>query len=101
MFGKYPQIQCVDCISAIVRMRAIVWRKRHTAKGIRGKPSKDRLRKLSASQVCARAKPSTGVIDFGALTMIGDADLDLACAVLSLTGVAGVTPADRRVALKG
>jgi aminoglycoside phosphotransferase (APT) family kinase protein len=41
-----------------------------------------------------------GVIDFGALTLIGDADLDLACAVLNLTGMAGVTPEDRRVALK-
>jgi aminoglycoside phosphotransferase (APT) family kinase protein len=41
-----------------------------------------------------------GVIDFGALTLIGDADLDLACAVLNLTGMAGVTPEDRLVALK-
>jgi aminoglycoside phosphotransferase (APT) family kinase protein len=41
-----------------------------------------------------------GVIDFGALTLIGDADLDLACAVLNLTGMAGVTPEDRRVAQK-
>jgi aminoglycoside phosphotransferase (APT) family kinase protein len=41
-----------------------------------------------------------GVIDFGALTLIGDADLDLACAVLNLTGMAGVTPEDRRVALR-
>jgi len=41
-----------------------------------------------------------GVIDFGPLTLIGDADLDLACAVLHLTGMAGVTPEDRRVALK-
>jgi aminoglycoside phosphotransferase (APT) family kinase protein len=41
-----------------------------------------------------------GVIDFGALTLIGDADLDLAGAVLNLTGMAGVTPEDRRVALK-
>jgi aminoglycoside phosphotransferase (APT) family kinase protein len=41
-----------------------------------------------------------GVIDFGALTLIGDADLDLACAVLNLTGMAGVTPDDRRAALK-
>jgi Phosphotransferase enzyme family len=41
-----------------------------------------------------------GVIDFGALTLIGDADLDLACAVLNLTGMVGVTPEDRRVALK-
>jgi aminoglycoside phosphotransferase (APT) family kinase protein len=41
-----------------------------------------------------------GVIDFGALTLIGDADLDLACAVLNLTGMAGVTPEDRRIALK-
>jgi aminoglycoside phosphotransferase (APT) family kinase protein len=41
-----------------------------------------------------------GVIDFGALTVIGDADLDLACAVLNLTGMTGVTPEDRRVALK-
>jgi aminoglycoside phosphotransferase (APT) family kinase protein len=40
-----------------------------------------------------------GVIDFGALTLIGDADLDLACAVLNLTGMAGVTPEDRRIAL--
>jgi aminoglycoside phosphotransferase (APT) family kinase protein len=41
-----------------------------------------------------------GVIDFGALTLIGDADLDLACAVLNLTGMTGVTPDDKRVALK-
>jgi aminoglycoside phosphotransferase (APT) family kinase protein len=41
-----------------------------------------------------------GVIDFGALTLIGDADLDLACAILNLTGMAGVTPEDRRVAMK-
>jgi Ser/Thr protein kinase RdoA (MazF antagonist) len=41
-----------------------------------------------------------GVIDFGALTLIGDADVDLACAVLNLTGMAGVTPEDRRIALK-
>jgi aminoglycoside phosphotransferase (APT) family kinase protein len=41
-----------------------------------------------------------GVIDFGALTLIGDADLDLACAVLNLTGMAGATPEDRRVALE-
>lgn len=41
-----------------------------------------------------------GIIDFGALTLIGDADLDLACAVLNLTGMAGVTPEDRRVGLK-
>jgi aminoglycoside phosphotransferase (APT) family kinase protein len=41
-----------------------------------------------------------GVIDFGALSLIGDADLDLACAVLNLTGMAGVTPEDRRIALK-
>jgi aminoglycoside phosphotransferase (APT) family kinase protein len=41
-----------------------------------------------------------GVIDFGALTLIGDADLDLACAVLNLTGMVGVTPEDRRIALK-
>jgi aminoglycoside phosphotransferase (APT) family kinase protein len=34
-----------------------------------------------------------GIIDFGALTLIGDADLDLACAVLNLTGMVGVTPA--------
>jgi aminoglycoside phosphotransferase (APT) family kinase protein len=40
-----------------------------------------------------------GVIDFGALTLIGDADLDLACAVLNLTGMTGVTPEDRRIAL--
>jgi aminoglycoside phosphotransferase (APT) family kinase protein len=41
-----------------------------------------------------------GVIDFGALTLIGDADLDLACAVLNLTGMAGMTLDDRRIALK-
>jgi aminoglycoside phosphotransferase (APT) family kinase protein len=41
-----------------------------------------------------------GVIDFGALTVIGDADLDLACAVLNMTGMTGVTSEDRRVALK-
>jgi aminoglycoside phosphotransferase len=41
-----------------------------------------------------------GVIDFGALTLIGDADLDLACAVRNLTGMVGVTPEDRRIALK-
>jgi aminoglycoside phosphotransferase (APT) family kinase protein len=41
-----------------------------------------------------------GVIDLGALTLIGDADLDLACAVLNLTGMAGVTPEDKRIALK-
>jgi aminoglycoside phosphotransferase (APT) family kinase protein len=41
-----------------------------------------------------------GVIDFGALTLIGDADLDLACAVLNLTGMTGVTPEDRGIALK-
>jgi aminoglycoside phosphotransferase (APT) family kinase protein len=40
-----------------------------------------------------------GVIDFGALTLIGDAELDLACAVLNLTGMAGVTLEDRRAAL--
>jgi aminoglycoside phosphotransferase (APT) family kinase protein len=41
-----------------------------------------------------------GVIDFGPLTLIGDAELDLACAVLYLTGMAGVMPEDRRAALK-
>jgi aminoglycoside phosphotransferase (APT) family kinase protein len=41
-----------------------------------------------------------GVIDFGALTLIGDAELDLAGAVLNLTGMAGVTPEDRGIALQ-
>jgi len=41
-----------------------------------------------------------GVIDFGVLTLIGDADLDLACAVLNLTGMTGVTSGDKRVALE-
>jgi aminoglycoside phosphotransferase (APT) family kinase protein len=39
-----------------------------------------------------------GVIDFGALTLIGDADLDVACAVLNLTGMAGVIAKDKEVA---
>ena len=37
----------------------------------------------------------TGVIDFGGLTLIGDAQLDLACAVFFLTGMESVTPGDR------
>lgn len=41
-----------------------------------------------------------GVIDFGGLTLIGDADLDLAGAVLNLTGMAGVTAEDKAVALE-
>jgi len=37
----------------------------------------------------------TGVIDFGGLTLIGDAQLDLACAVIFLTGMDSVTADDR------
>jgi len=41
----------------------------------------------------------TGVIDFGGLTLIGDAQLDLACAVFFLTGMASVTADDRKFVL--
>jgi hypothetical protein len=39
----------------------------------------------------------TGVVDFGALTLAGDADLDLACTILNLTGVPAITREDRRL----
>ena len=41
----------------------------------------------------------TGVIDFGPLTLIGDARMDAASAVLYLTGMAGITAQDRQVVL--
>jgi aminoglycoside phosphotransferase (APT) family kinase protein len=37
------------------------------------------------------------VIDFGALTLVGDPQLDLACAVLFLTGLPGIDSADRAI----
>jgi aminoglycoside phosphotransferase (APT) family kinase protein len=42
---------------------------------------------------------ATGIIDFGGLTLIGDAQLDLACAVFFLTGMASVTADDRALVL--
>ena len=39
----------------------------------------------------------SGVIDFGPLTVVGDAAMDLAGAVLYLTGMAGITVQDRQV----
>lgn len=41
----------------------------------------------------------TGLIDFGPLTVMGDWRMDAAGAVLYLTGMAGVTPEDKRVVL--
>lgn len=41
----------------------------------------------------------TGVIDFGPLTVMGDAQMDAAGAVLYLTGMAGVTAQDRQTIL--
>jgi hypothetical protein len=38
----------------------------------------------------------TGLTDFGRLTVVGDPDMDLAGAVLNLTGVPGVTADDKR-----
>ncbi len=41
----------------------------------------------------------TGLIDFGPLTVMGDWRMDAAGAMLYLTGMAGVTPEDKRVVL--
>lgn len=40
----------------------------------------------------------SAVIDFGPLSLVGDPRLDVACSVLFLTGLAGVTPSDRDLA---
>ena len=43
--------------------------------------------------------PVTGLIDFGLLTVMGDWRMDAAGAVLYLTGMAGITPEDKRIVL--
>lgn len=43
----------------------------------------------------------TGLIDFGALTVMGDPRMDAAGAVLYLTGMVDVTTADKRIVLDG
>ncbi len=41
----------------------------------------------------------TGLIDFGVLTVMGDARMDAAGAVLYLTGIGGITTEDKRIVL--